>query len=438
MLSNNIINYFIRFAIFFLFIIFVIIALFGIYKILFFNDKNEFFYYVYSLVAIINLTFIFFIFFKDIKTKFFLSVSYILFFIIMYFTEFLIVYTAPINTNMFEVYETYKKENYNFVPHFRKRLFDTNNSDSGFPGKIYTLGGISNVGLIMTNENRFYPMSHNDQFGWNNTDVNYNNFEAALIGDSFVQGYSVKIENNIVSNLRSKNINAISIGFATNGPLIMFASFKEYVKPFKPKKIIWFYTDDDFFELQTNLKNKYLIKYLNENSFTQNLIERQNEVDILMTEYALKSWEHYRKIHVRRKNIKRMIKLSNVRERLKLYSTKPEAIKIKNIDVENLNQKTYEKYDLILKKIKENAHSWDGKLYFVYIPSKLKFKSKNLYDENLKIALNIAKKNNVPILNIEDKIVEKIKDPLSLYSVHFNKKGYKFVADEIALFISNK
>ena len=133
-----------------------------------------------------------------------------------------------------------------------------------------------------------------------------------------------------------------------------------------------------------------------------------------------------------------MIKLSNVRERLKLYSTKPEAIKIKNIDVENLNQKTYEKYDLILKKIKENAHSWDGKLYFVYIPSKLKFKSKNLYDENLKIALNIAKKNNVPILNIEDKIVEKIKDPLSLYSVHFNKKGYKFVADEIALFISNK
>ena len=33
---------------------------------------------------------------------------------------------------------------------------------------------------------------------------------------------------------------------------------------------------------------------------------------------------------------------------------------------------------------------------------------------------------------------EKSKEPISLYSNHFNREGYKFAADQIALFISDK
>ena len=50
----------------------------------------------------------------------------------------------------------------------------------------------------------------------------------------------------------------------------------------------------------------------------------------------------------------------------------------------------------------------------------------------------MAKTNNIPILNLEERIIEKSKEPISLYSNHFNREGYKFAADQIALFISDK
>ena len=440
MLSNKSIIFFINLTILFLFTAFGIIALFGINKILFLDNKNEFYYYIYVLVALINFIFFLVIFFKNIKIKFFLSISYISFFILFYFIEILLVYTAQPSTT-FEMYEIYKKQNYNFVPHYRQRLFDTNNPNSGFPGKIYTLGGISKVGLVMTNENGFYPMTYHDQFGWTNLEVNYDNFDVALIGGSFVEGWSVKQEDNIVSNLKSKNINAISLAFAANGPMVMFATFKEYVMPFKPKKIIWFYSDDDLIEMQKNLDNKYLLKYLKDDSFSQNLIQRQNEIDTLMTNYALKNWEIQKRTHVRKYNYKRMIKLSNIRQKLKFYNKESKEKRIYEKASVEINQETFQTYNLIIKKTKEIANLWEAELYFVYIPSKYKFESyefKDEFNKNLEIVLSMAKTNNIPILNLEERIIEKSKEPISLYSNHFNREGYKFAADQIALFISDK
>ena len=42
--------------------------------------------------------------------------------------------------------------------------------------------------------------------------------------------------------------------------------------------------------------------------FSQNLIQRQNEIDTLMTNYALENWEIQKRTHVRKYNYKRMIK----------------------------------------------------------------------------------------------------------------------------------
>ena len=193
--------------------------------------------------------------------------------------------------------------------------------------------------------------------------------------------------------------------------------------------------------MQKNLDNKYLLKYLKDDSFSQNLIQRQNEIDTLMTNYALENWEIQKRTHVRKNNYKRMIKLSNIREKLKFYNKESKDKRIYEKASVEINQETFQTYNLIIKKTKEIANLWEAELYFVYIPSKYKFESyefKDEFNKNLEIVLSMAKTNNIPILNLEERIIEKSKEPISLYSNHFNREGYKFAADQIALFISDK
>ena len=45
------------------------------------------------------------------------------------------------------------------------------------------------------------------------------------------------------------------------------------------KKVIWFYNDTDLEELSLELKNQFLLKYLDNQEYTQNLKNRQSEID---------------------------------------------------------------------------------------------------------------------------------------------------------------
>ena len=358
---------------------------------------------------------------------------------------------------IFEIYEKHKKKNLNFFPHFRQRLFTTSNQ-VGFKNEVFTLAGISDVSLIMTNENGFYPVSKHDNYGWANIKPDYKNFEIALIGDSFVEGYSVEQENTIVERLNKKNLKAISFGFAGNHPLYMYASFVEHIEKFNPKKIIWFLTDFQLHDLQLDKENKYLKKYIEDNNFNQNLIYRQTEIDDLMKQHSLEMWKETKKTRSRKHNYLRMIRLAELRESLGLfYSRKVDhSSKTKNKkDINcvkdkynfNLSQETIELYEKILINLKNRTNKNNSKLYVVYLPSKLVFDGCMKNNDNLAASkyfsnFNIIKdqiiSNEIVFLDMKNKIEMNINNPLEIYSGHFNAKGYQFVADQIVELINNK
>jgi lysophospholipase L1-like esterase len=79
------------------------------------------------------------------------------------------------------------------------------------------------------------------------------------------------------------------------------------------------------------------------------------------------------------------------------------------------------------------------KFYFVYISSRKKYSSKfdgEIYPEVLKIISNL----NIPILDMH-KAFKNHPDPLSLFpfrrQLHYNEKGYSFVAEKIYDFVRN-
>ena len=105
--------------------------------------------------------------------------------------------------------------------------------------------------------------------------------EYLIVGDSFVHGNCVNRPNDISSVLRDvSNKGAINLGYEHHrGPLMQYASLREYLNP-NVKKVIWVYFEgNDLYDLKNELNNKVLIKYLDNPNFTQNLKPKQNKID---------------------------------------------------------------------------------------------------------------------------------------------------------------
>ena len=72
-----------------------------------------------------------------------------------------------------------------------------------------------------------------------------------------------------------------------SGPLFALAQIKEYLPALKPKKIVlWFYYEgNDLSDLKVEQQSRLLRRYM-EDGFTQNLFDRQTDIDRALTEYA--------------------------------------------------------------------------------------------------------------------------------------------------------
>ena len=79
-----------------------------------------------------------------------------------------------------------------------------------------------------------------DRFGFNNPDDEWDKkIDILIVGDSFAQGACVNRPNDIASVIRKfSKKNVINIGVGGNGPLLEYATLREYLSP-KVKNIFW-------------------------------------------------------------------------------------------------------------------------------------------------------------------------------------------------------
>ena len=243
-----------------------------------------------------------------------------------------------------------------------------------------------------------------------------------LVGDSFTHGACVNQPNDIASVLRTlTNKSVLNLGYAGNGPLIYYATLREYLRPGVKNVIFLFSEINDLFDLNNELKGTVLTNYLNDNSFTQNLKLRQNEINDLVNNKIKKVKQSEYKFE-----ISKFIKIFYLRNST-FYNSGQKEI--------NIN-----KFKLILEKTNDYIIKNNSKLYFVYLPEYNRYKS-NYSNTNYNLVKEIVKDLNISFIDLHEQVFKKETNPLKLFPFellgHYNSAGYKKIAEEIHRFIQD-
>ncbi len=339
----------------------------------------------------------------------------------------------------FEVYMEHKNSGEDAVVSISPINFVStiNNED-----EIYPLSGISNKLTIQCNETGKHVRTYkSDRYGFTNPDKVWDklHFDFVLIGDSYAHGECVHEKDTIAGQLRNKT-DVLNLGYGGNGPLLEYATLREYFKNIKTKNVLWLYYDgNDLREFKSELSNKVLINYLKDINFTQDLINRQKEIDLITSSALLQKL----KKHQRKKNalfrfeefdFKKVLFLQSIRHRLS-WMFKIDLMHINLISSKEDKSNYLDEFSEILVQANNLVTKNNSRLYFVYLPGFPGIYTDGQRLQSYKKVINLVEKLNIPIIDLYKDLFSKHPDPKSLFPLriygHYNEEGYKLVVESI-------
>ena len=426
-----------------LFFVFLSLSLFFLIKD-FNTDESLKGYYKIYLYFFLILSLLFFIaIILNNKFKIYLLVIFCSLVSSLYLFEFYIFKKGDINFLKRDL-DNWENKFYYLQKEIKKQ--DAYTAFSYEDDKIFSLSGLQNSKILMCNESGYWAKYYSDRYGFNNPDNVWErkNIDIVFIGDSFTKGECVNQGSEITSQLRKlQNLNIINLGWQATGPLRQFATYREFIKDKQTKYIFWVYFEEnDLDDLLRERNNKILMEYFNNASFNQNLMSadiKKKVFNLILNKHD----EFMKKEFEINDNIKRYTNLINY---IKLYKTR-------QIILGNLHKKFFEnKNNLLIKNYKDENLDFYFKLFdkfsdelskktkivLVYLP-KEKYGFTSGFDRSSKIKRTILselEKRNIDIIDIDTKIKDNFFNPGDLYpkqhvGMHFNEKGYKFVAEKI-------
>lgn len=313
-------------------------------------------------------------------------------------------------------------------------------------GNIFPIGGISGKTMVQNNENGYWMMYEGDSYGFHNPKRSYQNgvVDIVITGDSFAEGWSVKSNQNINAVLRESDFNVINLGKSGNGPILEYAALKEYAESVKPKIVLWLYYPNDHEDLQKEMKSSLLMRYFNENDFSQNLMARQDEINNALTKYAKHKEEYERE---KEKEIKRAQEQTLNYKTGNVYWLIKRSLKLKNFELARIRKRLnfpplmaplpMLNFKKILKKSRRLVSKWNAKLYFVYLPEYFNYSPSSYGKEDIfrEYVLRTVIGLKIPVIDIHSEVFISHPDPLSLFPFrrrsHYNADGYRLVAEAI-------
>jgi len=299
--------------------------------------------------------------------------------------------------------------------------------------EIIPLSGYSNSEVILCNEFGYYKHIKTDRYGFNNVDSVWDDkkINFVYIGDSFIEGYCQDEKNTIpyklTKILRGSNIN---LGQGGAGSLQGYATLLEYL-PENTQGIIWFITDNDIDDLQKEILNKKLYRYLIEKSPYQNLISQQKKVDDTFN-YVFKYSENRKKVII----FKRFVKLSYTRSFIHSFIFKNNLTKIdqKNYDTDRLKY-----FVKIMENIKDLSLEKKINLYVIYLPTFNNYLDGKYINKDYEYIQNTLRRLNIEYLDINKEIFTLEKNPKDLFPFgfygHYNNNGSDKISEAIFKFV---
>jgi len=306
--------------------------------------------------------------------------------------------------------------------------------------EVVPIAGISDKLTVYCNETGEFTIYQSDEHGFHNPNGIWGkaNIDIVALGDSFVHGACVKSEENTVALIREAHPNTLNLGLAGIGPWEQFAIIKEYVQEIEPKVILWFYYEgNDILNLQEYDTIPLLKRYV-DSDYRQGLMDRQDEIDQTLT---TRMDQLLKERTVPEKGV--FSRLGQpVIDVLTLQSSRIRLRPILGCNHYDPNE-LLPTFERVLNRSSEFVDAWGGKLYFVYLPSTLRYlgspvgcwQKEQLYFSTFQDRFNsIAADAGFSIIDIA-KVIDAHPDPLSMYPFrsfgHFDADGYELVAETI-------
>jgi hypothetical protein len=416
-------NFFFKFLILTIFLILIYIF----YRSeIYWDGSRRTVYFIYYIGTLLAIFFLITCTYLNVKIQKYIIIIFISTIFTLYSFEGYLTFKIKTNLNFdersrFEVFEDLKKTNLNITLSATPKFFlELNELD------FLSLAGISNAKTIHCNENGYYSIYQSDRYGFNNPDTEWDSkeIEYLLVGDSFTHGACVNRPNDIASVIRQySKKNLLNLGQGGNGPLIEYATLREYLAP-NVKNVLWlFYEGNDSEELEGELKNNILNKYLVDRKFKQDLKLKQIQINQFLDKEIESARERERQSTHKAKIIK-FIKLLNLRLLLISPSRTPPPPP----------PPPPPELKIILKLANELVKSYNGKLYFIYLPSITRYEQSVTIDSKQEIK-NVVSDLGIEFIDIDEEVFKKENNPLKLFPFerygHYNVEGYKKVALKI-------
>lgn len=289
--------------------------------------------------------------------------------------------------------------------------------------RVYPLGGLPEKVTVVCNESGRYMIYESDEHGFNNPRGLYTkpSVDIALIGDSFAQGRCVDPSEDVSAILRREGYSVINLGIGHNSLLLELAGLTEYALPMQPRVVLWMYFEgNDLIDLQAELTDSLLTDYL-EDDFTQELLKRQEQVALVLTDFVNRQWNQEARKKKRATPVKNLLKLKRMRTLLGQRSAQ-------QIEV-------IPEFAEILRIAKDRVERAGGTMYFVYLPAWARYalEKEEGYLARTQV-LQAVRQLDIPIIDFYQTVTAR-DDPLSLFPFkvqgHYTAEGYALLADQI-------
>ncbi len=297
------------------------------------------------------------------------------------------------------------------------------------------LAGVGHVTTVLCNEDGRHQTYRSDVHGFNNADTSWAAPANVLIGDSYVHGMCDPPDSIIAAALaRALPGTTLNLGYAGNGPLRDLATIREYASVLRPRRVVWFYYDNDLMDLQLERRVPALMAYL-ARGHRQELAAHQASLDSALGrafEVALTAAE-WEEAHPVRSHLPDMARLYYLRDLLGLSGLfrGPDPC----CDVRLLTR--------VLAEADTTVRSWGGALSFVYLPARERFGGPPWLDRKALAArpavLEAARGVGLPVLDLEPVLRRRFADPQAAFVHpfgHLTGEAAAAVAGSVAAFLA--
>jgi GDSL-like lipase/acylhydrolase family protein len=254
----------------------------------------------------------------------------------------------------------------------------------------------------------------------------------AAVGDSFTAGSCVPPQSSLVAVLRRRFPDALNLGVAGSGPLLMLAVVREYLPALRPREVLWcHFAGNDLLDLRREEGHPLLRRYL-EDGFAQGLLGRQEAIDHALDDYLER---HVRPDLERRAPARStaadVLALRGLRSRLGLVFADPYVLRP--------TDEEYALFGAVLERARRTVHAWGGTLRFVYLPAGTprwhvaRAAEAAVTAETRARTLSVARALGLPIIDVQAAFAAR-PYPGSLFACpecHYTVEGYRVAADAI-------